>query len=102
MKTRFGPTLDDVAEQIDEALGHSAAKKWTDQQAYVRNWLRRASKNGSDNKPSRLTAPAGKSAEEREAERLAPYRKMQQEQKERRARWEAEQLEKATAGEVLG
>ena len=41
MEERFGTVLN-VGEIIEEALAHVNSKKWTDKQAYVRNWLRRA------------------------------------------------------------
>ena len=40
MRSRF-TGLSDIDERIDEALGHQAAAKYTDLQAYVRGWLRR-------------------------------------------------------------
>ena len=41
MRERFGSRLSDVDERIEEALGNKACSKYTDQQAYVRGWLRR-------------------------------------------------------------
>lgn len=42
MRQRFALSLGNtVDERIEEALGHSSAKKYTDLQAYVRGWLRR-------------------------------------------------------------
>jgi hypothetical protein len=44
MVERFGTVLGGrtgIDERIDELLKHTSAKKWTDEQAGVRNWLRR-------------------------------------------------------------
>jgi hypothetical protein len=45
MAVEFGPRLgsvDEVNDEIDVALAHTAATKYTDHQVYVRNWLKRA------------------------------------------------------------
>jgi len=42
LRTRWSGKLTDLDERIEEALGHTAAKKWTNKYLGVNNWLRSA------------------------------------------------------------
>jgi len=55
MKARY-PDLSDLDERIEEALAHSSAAKYKDQQAYVRGWLRRDTERNGGQRSSKQSA----------------------------------------------